>query len=246
MTLGNGARTPATTAGLDRNGHHEIARILVTDDEPKLVDVIRRALSAEGFLVDGATDGASALAMIRVGNYDLVVLDLVMDRIDGLTVLEHAMESHPHLPVVVLSGRSDVETKVRCFELGAADYVTKPFALAELIARIRARIGPPVGGDEAILQVKGLRLDLMRRTAHSYDTTVHLSNREFLLLRYLMRYQGKVCSRARLLEDVWGCQFDPGTNVVDVYVGRLRAKLGSSVIATVRNAGYCVPAGGDH
>jgi two-component system OmpR family response regulator len=216
-------------------------RLLVVDDEPRLVGLVCRALSAHGFSVDGATDGARALALIHEQDYELVVLDLLMDGLDGFAVLERIGESRPHLPVLVVSGLSDVESKVRCFQLGAADYMTKPFALAELMARIRVRIRFRTGAGHAILRNNGLVLDLKRRIVETGAETVRLSDREFLLFQYLMRYQGEVCSRAELLEHVWGCSFDPGSNVVDVYVGRLRAKLGSSVIATARNVGYYVP-----
>jgi two-component system, OmpR family, response regulator len=218
-----------------------MARILVVDREPKLVDFVCRFLAAQGFSVDGATDGARALGLIHERRYELVVLDLVMDGLDGLTVLERIMESQPHLPVVIVSGLSDVESKVRCFQMGAADYMTKPFALAELCARIQARLHSAEGAGQTILRHNGMVLDLRRRIVDMGDETVRLSNREFLLLQYLLRYQGEVCSRAELLEEVWGCSFDPGSNVVDVYVRRLRAKLGSSVIATVRNVGYYIP-----
>jgi DNA-binding response OmpR family regulator len=241
MTVVNGAGKPATGVGLDRNGHGGIPRILVVDDEPKLVDVVCRALSEEGFSADSATDGGRGLALIQRRVYDLLVLDLVMEGIDGFTVLERVASSNPHPAVLVLSALSDVESKVRCFELGATDYLTKPFALAELIARIRVRLGIPVGAGETMIQHNGLRLNLERRIAYTENGLVHLSDREFLLLRCLMRHQGEVCTRAMLLEEVWGWQFDPRTNVVDVYVGRLRAKLGSSIIATVRNVGYYVP-----
>lgn len=241
MTVVNGAGKPATAVGLDRNGHDGIARILVVDDEQKLVDVLGRALSEEGFSADSATDGGRALALIQKRDYDLVVLDLLMPGIDGFTVLERIVSSNPHPPVLVLSVLTDVESKVRCFELGATDYLTKPFALAELIARIRVRLGLPAGAGETTIQNNGLRLNVERRIAYTESGVVHLSDREFLLLRCLMRHQGEVCTRAMLLEEVWGWQFDPGTNVVDVYVGRLRAKLGSSVITTVRNVGYYVP-----
>jgi DNA-binding response OmpR family regulator len=229
MTRGTRARTPVT------------ARILVVDDEPKLVGFVCRALAAEGLSVDGAMDGARALRLVEERDYELVVLDLLMPSLDGVTVLERIVKSRPRLPVLVLSALSDVESKVRCFELGAVDYLTKPFALAELRARIRARVGSSNGTGETVLTNNGWRLDLRRRIVDTQDDTVQLSDREFLLLQHLMRYQGEVCTRAELLEDVWGCPFDPGTNVVDVYVGRLRAKLGSSVIATVRNVGYYVP-----
>jgi two-component system, OmpR family, response regulator len=239
MTLLGGAGKPAMASRLDGNGH-EMVRILVVDDEPKLVELVCRLLSAEGFSVDGATSGTEALKLIREHNYALVVLDLVMEDLDGFTILQRLREVRQHVPVLVLSCLSDVDSKVRCFDLGAVDYLTKPFALAELRARIWARLGSAQPG-EHVLQSNGLRLDLRHRVATVDGRAVNLSDREFLLLRHLMRYQGEVCTRSKLLEEVWGLSFDPGTNVVDVYVGRLRAKIGSTVIVTVRNVGYYVP-----
>ena len=142
----------------------------------------------------------------------------------------------------MLSALSDVESKVRCLELGAADYLTKPFALAELVARVWARLrhaGPESG--DGLLRAGGLTLDPHRRTADAGDGPVSLSAREFLLLKHLLLNEGEVCTRAELLEEVWGCSFDPGTNVVDVYIRRLRAKLGADVVETVRHAGYSPP-----
>jgi DNA-binding response OmpR family regulator len=177
--------------------------------------------------------------MARTGGYELVVLDLLLPSIDGVTVLQELMESRPSQRVLVLSALSDVETKVRCLESGASDYVSKPFSLAELVARIRARLRQPASGpDQRVLCLRGVTLDLMRRVADSGDGPVALSEREFLLLEYLIRRDGDVCTRQRLLVDVWGYSFDPGSNVVDVCVGRLRAKLGGDVIETVRNVGY--------
>jgi DNA-binding response OmpR family regulator len=234
MALASEARKPAAVRR---------ARILIVDDEPKFVGVVARALSADGYRVDTAIDGARALGLIHERDYELVVLDLLMPGLDGLTVLDQALSFRPSLPVLVLSGLSDVETKVRCFERGAADYMTKPFALAELRARIAARLRP-IATNGGALRSNGFRLDPRRRAVDTGIDVVQLSEREFLLLQHLMRFEGEVCSRAELLEAVWGVSFDPGSNVVDVYVGRLRAKLGSAAIGTVRNVGYYVPPGG--
>jgi two-component system OmpR family response regulator len=229
-------------AGRKKDDRTTMARILVVDGEPKLVDFICRAIFAEGFSVDGATDGGHGLELIRERDYALVVVgDLATEGVDATTFLTRTMESRPKVRVLVLSVLSDVESKVRCFRLGAVDYMTKPFALAELMARIRARLGLPTMTDRRVLTNNGMRLDLELKIVETKEGTVRLSDREFLLLAHLMRCQGEVCSRAELLDKVWGWSFDSGTNVVDVYVGRIRAKLGSSVIATVRNVGYCVP-----
>ena len=216
-----------------------MARVLIVDDEPRIVSFVSRALSAEGFQVDGAHDGVQALELATRERYELVVLDLLLPERDGISVLQDLMERRPDQRVLVLSALSDVETKVRCLEFGASDYLAKPFSLAELIARIRARLRQPAAGPRhRSMEAGGVRLDLTRRVAERNGRRVILSEREFLLLERLMRADGDVCSRQRLLDDVWGYSFDPGSNVVDVCVGRLRAKLGADVIETVRNVGY--------
>ena len=218
-----------------------MSRVLVIDDEPRIVSFVQRALQAEGIPAEGVTDGARGLAMVLSGSYDLVLLDLLMPGMPGTDVLQHVVEHRPHQPVVVLSALTDVETKVRCFSLGAADYMPKPFALAELLARVRARLHPNGAATAATtLESAGLKLDLRRRTVDVGDGPVTVSGREFLLLQHLMTHAGEVCTRQEILADVWGCSFDPGTNVVDVYIRRLRSKLGPLTIETVRNVGYCV------
>jgi two-component system OmpR family response regulator len=214
-------------------------RILVVDDEPRITSFVSRALSAEGFGVDGALDGARALELLRSADYDLVVLDLLLPDADGFVVLQQIVRMRPHQRVLVLSALSDVDARVRSLDLGAEDYLAKPFALAELLARVRARVRRD-GAAPAERYVKAGRvtLDVHRRVAQSGDGPTALSEREFLLLQRLMRANGDVCSRERLLAEVWGYSFDPGSNVVDVYVGRLRAKLGSDLIETVRGVGY--------
>lgn len=216
-----------------------VPHVLVVDDEPRIVSFVSRALSAEGFQVDGVLDGARGLDLARTGKYELVVLDLLLPSMGGVSVLQELMEARPSQRVLILSALSDVETKVRCLEVGASDYLSKPFSLAELVARIRARLRQPASGPEQrMLRLRTVTLDLTRRVASSVAGDVTLSEREFLLLEYLMRRDGDVCTRQRLLADVWGFSFDPGSNVVDVCIGRLRAKLGADVIETVRNVGY--------
>jgi DNA-binding response OmpR family regulator len=214
-------------------------QVLVVDDEPRIVDFVSRALAAEGLSVASASDGHRGLEMAKTGRFELVVLDLLLPGKDGVSVLEDLMGTRPNQRVLVLSALSDVENKVRCLELGASDYLHKPFALAELVARVRARLRQPASGPgERFLHLGGVSLDLMRRTADAGSGPVALTEREFLLLRHLIQEHGEVSTRERLLSDVWGYPFDPGSNVVDVCVGRLRAKLGAATIETVRNVGY--------
>ena len=216
-----------------------MARVLVIDDEPKIVSVVTRALTARGFEVDTAGDGLRGLELARTGTYAVVVLDLRLPDLDGVEVLRRTLEERPEQQVIVLSALPDVETKVTCLDLGAADYLTKPFSLMELLARVRRRLRQRASDGERFLRAGSLVVDLRHRTADNGEAQVPLSAREFLLLQHLVRRSEEVCTREELLDDVWGYSFDPGTNVVDVYVRRLRAKLGASLIETVRNVGYC-------
>ncbi len=221
-----------------------MSRVLVVDDEPRIVSFVSRALAAEGFDVDSAPDGIRGLDLASSGRYELVILDLLLPGRDGVAVLEELIQSRPEQRVLVLSALSDVDSKVRCLELGASDYLPKPFAVAELIARVRARLRQPASGrDVRILHAGRVSLDLVRRTADVGNGPVSLSEREFLLLQRLVLAAGDVRSRERLLSEVWGYSFDPGSNVVDVCVGRIRAKLGAEVIETVRNVGYRLDVG---
>ena len=216
-------------------------RILVIEDEPRILSFLVRGLQAEGFGVDSAGDGVEALRQIRRSHHDLVVLDLLLPRVDGLTVLRELQRTQSETPVVILSARADLATKLRGFELGASDYVSKPFSLDELIARIHVQLrhaAAPPGSDHA-LRAGSLVLDLARRQAQLGTLVADLSDREFKLLHELVLHTGEVISRERLLADVWGYDFDPGSNVVEVCIRRLRKKLGvRAPIETVRNAGY--------
>jgi DNA-binding response OmpR family regulator len=220
-----------------------MARVLVVDDEEKLVSFVLRAFAAHGISAEGTTDGATGLRMAVGGSFDLVVLDLLMPTTDGSWVLEQTVAQRPTQRVLVLTALSDLETKLRCFRLGATDYLTKPFALAELLARVGAQLRTNgTNGSDAAISAGGITLDIHRRSVDAGDGPVKVSEREFLLLRHLLVHAGEVCTRQEILSDVWGCSFDPGTNVVDVYVKRLRSKLGPYAIETVRNVGYCVSA----
>lgn len=216
-------------------------RLLVIEDEPRISSFLAQGLRAEGYGVDVAADGARGLESAFRLQPDLVVLDLLLPRLDGLTVLGELKRRRPALPVLVLSARSDLATKLRGFELGASDYLAKPFALDELIARVRVQLRrsdwSPAQG--SILRAGPLVLDLARRQARVGITVALLSDREFRLLHYLALHADEVVSRERLLAEVWSYHFDPGSNVVDVCVRRLRRKLGPEApIETVRNAGY--------
>jgi len=214
-------------------------RILVIEDEPRILGFLKLGLEAEGFSVDCADDGVTGLARARDAEYELVVLDLQLPRLDGLRLLEELRRSRPALPVLILSARTDLPTKLRGFELGANDYLSKPFSFDELVARVRVHLrqGAPVGS--SILRAGPLELDLNRRRASVDGRSTDLSDREFRLLYHLVAHPGEVVSRERLLSEVWGYSFDPGSNVVDVCVRRLRKKLGPTpLIETVRHAGY--------
>ena len=216
-------------------------RILVIEDEPRILAFLSRGLQAEGFLVDGAGDGPAGLTRALADRYDLVVLDLLLPKLGGLDVLRQLQRTRPELPVVIVSARSDLPTKLRGFGLGASDYVAKPFSFAELLARVRAQLRSRRSGGEdgSVLRAGKLTLDLARREVRLGELSAELSDREFRLLHHLVCHQGEVVSRERLLSDVWGYHLDPRSNVVDVCVRRLRQKLGSEApIETVRHGGY--------
>jgi DNA-binding response OmpR family regulator len=233
-------------------------RILVVDDEPGIRAFIGRALNAAGFATDFAASGAQALRQLPSGRYDLVILDLVMPDMSGRDVLDRLLANRPDQAVLVLSCLADVTSKVDCLEHGAQDYLTKPFSLAELLARVRVRLRGEAGllaaggaggagsaggvagsaGGAEVVKVGGLTLDVGRLVADIGQGPVPLTRLEFLLLRELAEHVGQSVSKGRLLATVWGYDFDPGSNVVDVCVRRLRGKLGFGLIKTVRGEGY--------
>jgi two-component system, OmpR family, response regulator len=214
------------------------ARILVIDDEPLILNFVSRGLGAQGYSVDTAERSMEGLRAATQKRYDLVVLDLLMPELDGVELLRRLLARRPGQAVIVLSAVGDPASKVECLELGAEDYLAKPFALDELLARVRARLRRSSSPSSTSMSVDGLRLDLIRREADSGSGPVPLAEREFLLLRELMANAGRTMSKEQLLSSVWGYFFDCGSNVVDVYVGRLRRKLGPRVIGTVRGEGY--------
>ena len=207
------------------------------DDEPRIRDFISRALSSAGYEIDSAGDGATALQRVLAGAYALLILDLIMPDMDGREVLAQVIRRNPDQAVLVLSCLEDVATKVACLELGAQDYLAKPFSLDELLARVRARLRGEVHQPETI-RAGDLVLDISRLRANAGAGPVPLTRLEFLLLRELMEHPGQSVPKEQLLASVWGLQFDPGSNVVDVCVRRLRSKLGFELIKTVRGEGY--------
>lgn len=215
-------------------------RIVVVEDEARIRAFLLRGLEAEGFAVDGAEDGVAGMERALDEHCNLVILDLLLPRRDGFSVLRELHGRRPDLPVMILSVRGDLHTRLRGFELGASDFVAKPFSLDELIARIRVQLRRAhAGDDDALLRRGALELDVTRRRATIGSLSADLSDREFRVLHRLVVDAGEVVSRERLLADVWGYHFDPGSNVVDVCVRRLRKKLGPEApIETVRNAGY--------
>ena len=216
-----------------------MSRILVVEDEEKISRFVERGLRAAGYAVDVTADGASALAAARGAAPDLIVLDIGLPDIDGLEVLSTLRGEGHTTPVVLLTARDDVSDTVAGFEHGADDYLTKPFAFDELLARIRARLRPPGESEKTELVHGDLVLDLRtRRVRTSTIAAVDLSAREFALLEQLMTHPGAVRSREQLLDRVWGYDFDPESNVVEVYIRYLRRKIGAERILTVRGAGY--------
>jgi len=217
-------------------------RVLVVEDEKKTASFIRKALQAESFAVDVSHDGSDALVLATSTPFDAIVLDIMLPGRDGLSVLRQLREQRNHTPVLLLSARGQVDERVDGLNAGADDYLPKPFALAELIARVRSlgrRGGEP---KSVVLRVADLSLDTITRVAQRGGNTFELTTREYRLLEYLMRSAGRVCGRMAILEKVWDYNFDPGTNLVDVYVKRLREKIDEGfelkLLHTVRGAGY--------
>ncbi|TNC23673.1 response regulator transcription factor [Mumia zhuanghuii] len=216
-----------------------MSSILVVEDEDRIATFVAKGLRAEGFTVTCVADGGTGLDYALTGDFDLVVLDIGLPVIDGFTILDRLAADRPALPVIVLTARDSVTDTVAALEGGAADYMSKPFRFDELMARVRLRLrtgAPPASED--VLEGAGVRLDLRRRVATVGDVEVDLSSREFRLAEMFLRNHGHALSREQLLSQVWGYDFDPGSNIVDVYVGYLRKKLGADRITTVRGVGY--------
>jgi DNA-binding response OmpR family regulator len=229
-------------AGPDERSPDAARRLLVIEDEPGIVDFVRRGLEAEGFIVEAALDGIEGERMALSGDFDAVVLDLMLPGRDGLEILAAVRREHPTLPVIVLTARGEIEDRVTGLEAGAVDYLVKPFSMAELVARVRAQLRVIAEVSTSTLEAEGIEVDLLSRRVRRDGQPVLLSTTEFELLVFLMRRHGSVVSREDILGSVWGYEHDPATNVVDVYVGYLRRKLGTAdrpaPIHTVRAVGY--------
>ena len=217
------------------------ARILFIDDEPGIRNFVSRGLRGEGFTVDLAADGDAGLKAALGPPYDLIILDLLLPDLGGIEVLRRLIHQHRGQPVIVLSALGDTPSKVASLEAGADDYLVKPFSFEELLARVRVRLRDARSA-RTRLTAGPLTLDLIAHQVQTESGRVLLAEREFLLLRELMSSAGDTVSKERLLETVWGYRFDPGSNVVDVYVRRLRAKIGGEAIKTVRGEGYRIDA----
>ncbi|MBO1901767.1 response regulator transcription factor [Leucobacter weissii] len=220
-----------------------MASILIADDEPRISGFVEKGLRAAGFATRVATTGPEALQLALTDEFDLMVLDVGLPGFDGFHVLEQLRGSGSRLPVIMLTARVELHDTIAGFEHGADDYLGKPFFFDELLARVRARMRVDGAAAPADLTCGDLRLDIRTRRAHVGEQAIELSAREFALAEELVRHAGQVLSREQLLSRVWGYDFDPGSNIVDVYVGYLRQKLGSSRIETVRGVGYRLAAG---
>ena len=215
-----------------------MTRILIAEDEPHIVRFLVRGLQAQGYATTAAEDGDQALSLAQTGAFDLMLLDLGLPRRDGLSVLAEMRRAQVRLPVIVVTARGSSADIVAGLDGGADDYLSKPFRLAELLARVRARLRPAAAPEELVLRNGDLSLDLRTRQARAGNRTVDLSAREFALAEVFLRHPGQVLSREQLLSHVWGYDYDPGSNVVEVYVRYLRNKIGPARIATIRGAGY--------
>jgi DNA-binding response OmpR family regulator len=216
--------------------------ILLIEDEPGIVDFVKRGLAAEGFAVEAALDGTEGERRALAESFDLIILDLMLPGRDGLQILGSLRQANMTVPVIVLTARGEIEDRVGGLDAGAVDYLVKPFSLAELAARIRAQLRLAAQAPATTLRVGDIEVNLLTREVHRAGKLVRLSSTELELLVHLMRHRGQVLSREEILSTVWGYRHDPQTNVVDVYIGYLRRKLGTpddpAPILTVRSVGY--------
>jgi two-component system, OmpR family, copper resistance phosphate regulon response regulator CusR len=215
-----------------------MSRVLIAEDEQRIAQFVEKGLQANGFATSVVSDGVIASAAARDDDFDLVILDLGLPKKDGLEVLKTIRERGERMPVIILTARDSVPDRVKGLEVGADDYVTKPFSFEELLARVRVRLKDMVTGESTVLSAGSLKLDLRTRCVIIDDKTIELTAREFALTETFIRHAGQVLSREQLLSHVWGYDFDPESNVVEVYVRYLRKKFGEERLETVRGMGY--------
>ncbi|CAL9545874.1 Transcriptional activator protein CopR [Streptomyces sp. enrichment culture] len=219
-----------------------MTRILIVEDEERIASFVEKGLRAGGFTTTVVGDGDAAYEYALTGGFDLIVLDIGLPGRDGFTVLRELREARVTTPVIVLTARDSVRDTVAGLEGGADDWMTKPFRFEELLARVRLRLRTAARAPEVtVLRCGELSLDLRTRRARAGERTVDLTAREFVLLELFLRHPGQVLSREQILSHVWGYDFDPGSNIVDVYVRALRKKLGARQVETVRGMGYRLP-----
>jgi two-component system, OmpR family, response regulator len=239
-----GMSEPVSTA--TASGSDVMARVLLIEDDKETADEVRAELGEHGFEVDWAANGIEGLDKARGGHADVMIIDRLLPGMDGLTIVEALRRDGARTPVLVLSALGAVDDRVRGLRAGGDDYLTKPFATVELIARIEALLRRPSESRDTVLRVGPLELDLMKRTARRGDRAIDLLPREFRLLEYMMRRREQMLTRAMLLEDVWNYKFVPRTNLVDVHMGRLRRKVDepheAPMIHNVRGVGFILRA----
>ena len=215
-----------------------MTRILIVEDEERIASFVSKGLTSNGFATTIAASGADALTLTRTSEFDLMILDIGLPDTDGFEVLRELRAKDKNMPVIIVTARDSVGDTVHGLEGGADDYVTKPFRFEELLARVRARLRSDSRPETTVLEAGAARLDLRARTISVGEKSFELSAREFALAELFFSHPGQVLTREQILSNVWGYDYDPGSNVVDVYVGYLRKKLGKDVIQTVRGAGY--------
>lgn len=217
-------------------------KILIVEDEQKTGDYLKQGLSEAGFVVDLAHDGLDGMHLALTDDYDLVVLDVMLPQLDGWQVLQKIRQAGKHMPVLFLTARDQIEDKVKGLELGADDYLVKPFAFSELLARVRTLLRRGKNKEPELLQVADLKLDLLRRRVTRAGKRIELTAKEFALLELLLRRQGEVLPRSLIASQVWDMNFDSDTNVIEVAIRRLRAKIDDDfepkLIRTLRGMGY--------